>query len=111
LIGTSSITDTPLSTTSNFLSIGQSIKVNNLGTLDLDCGVTTASTCTFAFATVVPTVQTSGYAIGSLPTGVAGMRAYVTDQLTTCAASGAALTAGGSAKCPAFYNGTSWVGD
>ena len=40
----------------------------------------------------------------------AGARAYVTDQLTTCAGTGAALTGLGALTCPAFYNGTAWVG-
>lgn len=56
-------------------------------------------------------IKTKGYAIGSLPTGVVGMKAYVTDQLTTCAGAGVALTAGGLAVCPVFYNGSAWVGD
>jgi len=61
-------------------------------------------------------VQTNGYTIGAggsqLPTaGVAGRRAFVTDQLTACVAAGAALIGGGSVKCPVFDNGTAWVGD
>lgn len=55
-------------------------------------------------------VNLPGYAIASLPSGVLGDTAYVTDQLTTCAVIGAALTPGGSAKCPAFFNGSAWVG-
>lgn len=66
---------------------------------------------TSAAVTSSATVKTGGYAIASLPAGTAGMRAYVTDQLTTCAAAGVALTAGGSAVCPVFYNGTIWTGD
>lgn len=50
-----------------------------------------------------------GYAIASLPTGIQGGRAFVTDQLTTCPAIGGTFTAGGSAVCPAFYNGTAWI--
>jgi hypothetical protein len=51
-----------------------------------------------------------GYAIASLPTGVTGMVAYVTDQITAAAAKGVAPTAGGAIKCLVFYNGTAWVG-
>jgi hypothetical protein len=56
-----------------------------------------------------------GFTIGAgaaqLPAaGTAGRRAYVSDQLTTCAAPGAALTGGGSKVCPVFDNGTAWVG-
>lgn len=57
------------------------------------------------------TLDTDGFAIASLPAaGVTGRRTYVTDQLTTCAAVGVALTPGGAAICPVFDNGTIWVG-
>lgn len=57
------------------------------------------------------TVDTNGFAIGSLPTpGVAGRRAYVTDQITACPVPGAAPTAGGALVCPVFDNGVAWVG-
>ena len=60
--------------------------------------------------------QLTGYTIasgaGQLPAaGTAGRTAFVTDQMTTCPAAGSALTAGGSAKCPVFDNGTAWVGN
>jgi hypothetical protein len=51
-----------------------------------------------------------GYTVSTLPSGVTGGRAHVTDQLTTCAVPGAALTGGGSVICPVFYNGSAWVG-
>lgn len=52
-----------------------------------------------------------GYAIANLPTGrPEGARAWVTDQITACPATGAAPTAGGAIRCPVFFNGTSWVG-
>lgn len=53
---------------------------------------------------------THGYTVGTLPTGITGARAHVTDQLTTCAAIGAAILGGGVVTCPVFYNGASWVG-
>lgn len=56
-------------------------------------------------------IKTQGYAIASLPAGVVGMRAYVTDQLTTCPVLDGTFTAGGSVICSAFYNGTAWVHD
>lgn len=57
------------------------------------------------------TVRTAtAYTVSTLPTGAAGMRAYVTDQLTACPALGVALTGGGAVVCPAFYNGSAWVG-
>ena len=49
------------------------------------------------------------YTIGTLPAGVRGDVCYVTDQLTTAAAKGAAPTAGGSVVCTVFYNGSAWV--
>lgn len=53
-----------------------------------------------------------GFTVSTLPASpTTGSRAYVTDQLTTCAVAGAALTGGGSAVCPVFYNGSAWVGD
>lgn len=52
----------------------------------------------------------TNYAIASLPTGVQGGVALVTDQLTTCPAKGAAPTNGGSAVCVVYYNGSAWVG-
>lgn len=74
---------------------------------------TTLSTtgATTLAATVVTTVKTSGYTVAGLPAGTVGMRAYVSDQLTTCAVAGAALTGGGAVTCPVFYNGAAWVGD
>jgi len=57
-------------------------------------------------------VATSGFTVATLPTaGTAGRRAFVTDQTTSCPSAGAALTGGGTVKCPVFDNGTAWVGD
>ncbi len=55
------------------------------------------------------TVTTGGYTVATLPAGTVGMRAYITDQLTACAAIGAAITGGGVVVCPVFYNGAAWV--
>jgi hypothetical protein len=57
------------------------------------------------------TVKTQGYTVSTLPAGSVGMRAYVTDQTTTCPLAGAALTGSGAITCPVFYNGSAWVGD
>lgn len=51
-----------------------------------------------------------GYAVASLPTGIDGAIAMVTDQLTTVAAKGVAPTGGGSVHCAVIYNGAAWVG-
>ena len=53
------------------------------------------------------TIKTAGYTVATLPTGVLGMIAYVTD--ATAPTYLGTLTGGGSIKCPVFYNGTSWV--
>ena len=52
-------------------------------------------------------ISTKGYTVATLPTGVVGMRAYVTDALLPTYLG--TLTGGGAVKCPVFYNGTAWV--
>lgn len=54
-----------------------------------------------------PTLQSTGVAFGSLPSGVAGMIAYVTDSNT--ATWGATIAGGGANKVLAWYNGTNWT--
>jgi trimeric autotransporter adhesin len=54
-------------------------------------------------------IITKGYTVSTLPTGTVGMRAYVTDQTTSCPAVGATLTGSGAVTCPVFYNGSAWV--
>lgn len=56
------------------------------------------------------TVSTGGYTVAGLPAGAVGMRTYVTDQTGSCPNNGGAFTNGGSSVCPAFYNGSAWVG-
>ena len=51
--------------------------------------------------------NTKGYTVATLPTGVTGQTAYVTD--ATAPTYLGALTGGGSVLCPVFYNGTIWV--
>lgn len=55
-------------------------------------------------------IRLKGYTVSGLPAGNQGDYAFVTDQSTTCAVAGAALTGGGAVVCPVFYNGTAWVG-
>lgn len=64
-----------------------------------------------ALVTSLSTVGTACYAIASLPAGAQGMRACVNNQTTSCPSPGGSFTAGGSVVCPAFYNGSAWVGD
>lgn len=51
-----------------------------------------------------------GYTVASLPAGVDGAIALITDQLTTVAAKGVAPTGGGAVHCAVIYNGAAWVG-
>ena len=79
---------------------------------------TTANTATIAtkangagvvrtLATGNPLVISTGYTVATLPTGVVGMRAYVTNALAP--AYGVAVTGGGAVTIPVFYNGTAWI--
>ena len=53
------------------------------------------------------TVNTGGYTVATLPTGVTGARAYVTNALAP--SYGATVVGGGSVTIPVFYNGTNWI--
>ena len=52
-------------------------------------------------------VRLKNYTVVTLPTGVEGDTAYVTD--ATAPTYLGTLTGGGSVKCPVFFNGTAWV--
>ena len=55
-------------------------------------------------------INVDGFAVASLPASPAtGAVAYVTDQTTACPSLGGTFTGGGSVKCLAFYNGSSWI--
>lgn len=61
--------------------------------------------------TVVPgslTLNKSGYTAGTLPTGIVGMMARVTDGVAGLAW-GATITGGGSTNYLVWYNGTNWT--
>lgn len=53
------------------------------------------------------TINTGAYTVATLPTGVTGDRAYVTDALAPAFLG--ALTGGSSTVTPVFYNGSAWV--
>lgn len=53
------------------------------------------------------TTRTAGYLVTALPTGVTGMRAYVTNALTPVW--GATVVTGGAVTVPVFYNGSNWI--
>jgi hypothetical protein len=56
---------------------------------------------------VAGTIKTLGYTVATLPTGVTGARAYVTDALAPVF--GATVVTGGAVTIPVFYNGTNWI--
>ena len=53
------------------------------------------------------TVNTGGYTVATLPTGVTGARAYVTNALAPTF--GATVVGGGAITIPVFYNGANWI--
>lgn len=53
------------------------------------------------------TVNTGGYTVATLPAGVIGARAYVTNALAP--AFGAVVAGGGAVTIPVFYNGANWI--
>ena len=53
------------------------------------------------------TTRTAGYTVTTLPTGVTGMRAYVTNALAPVF--GSTVVTGGAVTVPVFYNGTNWI--
>ena len=55
----------------------------------------------------LPADRLRGYNVATLPTGIAGDTAYVTDASSPTYLG--ALTGGGSTVTPVFHNGTSWV--
>jgi hypothetical protein len=56
------------------------------------------------------TYVSGGYTVATLPTGVIGARAYVTDSTVVAAGNFGATVAGtGSNVVPVFYDGTNWI--
>jgi hypothetical protein len=53
------------------------------------------------------TVSTGGYTVATLPTGVTGARAYVTNALAPTY--GANVAGGGAVTVPVFFNGSNWI--
>jgi hypothetical protein len=53
------------------------------------------------------TINTKGYTVATLPTGVTGARAYVTNALAP--AFGSTVSGGGTVTIPVFYNGSNWI--
>lgn len=57
--------------------------------------------------TLAGVVKTAGYTVATLPTGVVGYRAYVTDALAPVW--GANVVGGGAVTIPVFYDGANWI--
>jgi len=68
---------------------------------------TTRLTISHTAITAAIPIITPGYTVATLPTGVTGMRAHVTDANATTFLS--TVAGGGSNTVPVFYNGTNWV--
>jgi hypothetical protein len=79
------------------------VKMTLDATGNLGIGVTSPT----AKLDVSGTIKTLGYTVATLPTGVVGMRAYVTNALTPVY--GATVVGGGAVTIPVFYNGTNWI--
>ena len=52
-------------------------------------------------------IKTLGYTVATLPAGVTGMRAYVTDALAP--SFGVAVAGSGAITIPVFYDGANWI--
>ena len=81
--------------------------VNSTGSPTFDA-VGTSPKFTFSDpVTMGATVELKAYTVATLPTGVAGAVAYVTDALAPTYL--AIIVGGGAIVTPVFYNGTNWV--
>jgi hypothetical protein len=52
-------------------------------------------------------INTGGYTVATLPTGVTGKRVYVTNALSPVF--GSTVVGGGTVTVPVFYNGSNWI--
>jgi hypothetical protein len=86
-----------------FITGGEQARISNSGGLSV--GTTTDAGVGNILAN--GTVKTGGYTVATLPTGVTGARAYVTNALAP--SYGATVVGGGSVTIPVFYNGTNWI--
>ena len=89
--------------TSNYLAF----TVGATGSLTIGLTGTAPRTTFSQGVTMGGTMRLAPYTVGTLPSGVVGDRAYVTD--ATAPTYLGALTGGGAVTCPVFYNGAAWV--
>ena len=90
-------------TANSVISFTQAVTIFNSGGVSIgnttDAGAGNLS--------VSGTIKTQGYTVATLPTGVTGARAYVTNALAP--SYGATVVGGGAITIPVFYNGTNWI--
>ena len=87
--------------------IGQTNFVSSGVTVTSTGDVTAAASITGTNLISTATVRLKGYTVATLPAGVVGDMAYVTDALAP--AYGVAVVGGGAVVTPVFYNGTAWT--
>lgn len=94
-------------------AIDLGLRRNTAGTLEIYDGITSTGLDANRRDLLARNVISSGvvrlknYTVSTLPTGIQGDTAYVTD--ATAPKYLGTLTGGGSVVCPVFYNGTAWV--
>lgn len=81
--------------------------VGSTGSLTIGLTGTNPRTTFSQGITMGGTLRKKGYTVATLPSGVVGDTAYVTD--ATAPTYLGALTGGGAVTCPVFYNGSAWV--
>ena len=103
----------PIGTVTN----GSSITVSETATVLINGAGTGATVTSNNYALKVNSgvskfggvVRINGYTVATLPAGVQGDTAYVTDAITP--AFGVTLVGGGAVVTKAFYNGTNWIAE
>ena len=70
-------------------------------------GTSVLSVATTGKLTATNLIVSKGYTVATLPTGVTGAWAYVTD--ASGPTYGATVVGGGSVVTPVFYNGSNWT--
>lgn len=78
------------------------------GANKLDYGITVAASWVSPSRIRGGVLSTTGYTVATLPAGVVGDSAYVTDALAPTFL--ATIVGGGAITTPVFYNGSAWVG-
>lgn len=102
-VGTDTHTFTPQFIYNNVTVLGASAEATKSNQVTLgDSNITEVKTS--------GTYVSGGYTVATLPTGVTGARAYVTDSNVTASGNFGATVAGGGANVvPVFYDGSNWI--